>query len=39
MPATINRIYGKKIGTTIYGVTFIGFTTAGWIQFFVVVKL
>lgn len=30
MPATITKIFGKKIGTTIYGVTFTGFTISSW---------
>lgn len=36
MPATITRIFGKKIGTTIYGITFIGFTASSWFAFFAV---
>ncbi|EAS03508.1 MFS transporter (macronuclear) [Tetrahymena thermophila SB210] len=39
LPATITKIYGKKIGNIIYGVTFSGFTIAGFFQFFVVTKV
>lgn len=35
-PALITRIYGKKIGTSIYGITFFGFSLASFIQFFLV---
>lgn len=36
LPALVAKLFGKKIGTVIYGVTFIGFTIAGYIQFFLV---
>ncbi|EAR95978.2 oxalate/formate antiporter family transporter (macronuclear) [Tetrahymena thermophila SB210] len=36
LPALVAKIFGKKVGTTIYGITFTGFTIAGWIQFFLV---
>ena len=31
LPALVARIFGKKIGTTIYGITFAGFAIAGWL--------
>lgn len=39
MPALINRIYGKKVGSTIYAFTFFGFVSASFFQYFIVVLL
>lgn len=38
-PAIIARIYGKKIGSTIYCFTFFGFVAASFLQFFLVKEL
>lgn len=36
MPALIARIFGKKVNTTIYAVTFLGYVLASFVQFFFV---
>ncbi|KAL4509365.1 hypothetical protein ABPG72_018296 [Tetrahymena utriculariae] len=38
-PTLSARIFGKKIGTQIYGVTFLGFSCASFIQYFVVMEV
>jgi len=30
LPAVVARIFGNKVGTSVYGITFTGFTLAGW---------
>lgn len=39
MPATITKIFGKSHGTTIYGITFTGFTLSAWFAFFAVANI
>jgi len=36
LPAVVSKMFGNRVGTSVYGLTFIGFTIAGWTQFFLV---
>lgn len=30
LPAVVAKVFGNKVGTSVYGITFTGFTLAGW---------
>ncbi|EAS03513.1 MFS transporter (macronuclear) [Tetrahymena thermophila SB210] len=38
-PTLVARVYGKKIGTQIYGITFFGYTIASFLQYFVLIEI